>query len=283
MRIDTSVPFQNPLKSYPRMSQSARIFAAQRYRLSTLTVPSDLIVAVTAGRKELHTHSHNITARQGQAVLMARGTQWDVVNDPHGQHQYEALVLAFDDALVREFTQYRQTHMTAVVVSAQIVALDEALIEALQRTLPGQHTPSTAVMNHRRLEVLLLLEEKGYCFAPPHELSWVERIQRLIGQRIDADWNVSTIAQAFHMSESTLRRRLAGADTTLAAIVRDVRLQTALSMLQTSDLSVGEVAQRCGWESHSRFTASFQQRWGVAPSVVRARMKENAQDLADNG
>jgi transcriptional regulator GlxA family with amidase domain len=54
-------------------------------------------------------------------------------------------------------------------------------------------------------------------------------------------------------------------------------------MLQTSDLSVGEVAQHCGWESHSRFTAAFQQRWGVAPSVVRARMKESAQDLTDKG
>jgi AraC-like DNA-binding protein len=265
------------------MSQGARIFAAQRYRLSTLTVPCNLIVAVTAGLKELHTHSRSITAPKGQAVLIARGTQWDVVNDPHGQHQYEALVLAFDDVLVREFRERTQTRTTPAVASAEAIALDDGLIEALQRTLPGKLTPSPAVMRHRNLEVLLLLEEKGYCFAPTHELSWIERIQRLIGQRIDADWSVNSIAQAFYMSESTLRRRLADSGITLAAVVRDVRLQTALGLLQTSQLSVGEVAQRCGWESHSRFTAAFQQRWGVAPSVVRARMKENAQDLADKG
>jgi AraC-like DNA-binding protein len=265
------------------MSQGACIFAAQRYRLSTLTVPSDLIVAVTAGRKELHTDSRSITAGQGQAVLIARGTQWDVVNDPHGQYQYEALVLAFDDVLVREFTERKSTGLTPVVASAQVVALDGALMEALQRTLPSKNTPSAAVMRHRSLEVLLLLEEKGYCFAPAEALSWTERIQRLIGQSVGANWSASTIAQAFHMSESTLRRRLADSDTTLAALVRDVRLQTALGMLQSSALSVGEVAQRCGWESHSRFTAAFQQRWGVAPSVVRARMKEGAQDLADKG
>jgi AraC-like DNA-binding protein len=267
----------------PAVSGGARIFAAQRYRLSTLTVPCDLIVAVTAGRKELHTPSRSLTAGQGQAVLIARGTQWDVVNDPYGQQQYEALVLGFDGMLVREFSERAQTHTTSDVTSAQVIALGEALIEALQRTLPGQQTPSTAVMRHRCLEVLLLLEEKGHCFAPPHELSWTERIQRLIGQRINADWSVSTIAQAFHMSESTLRRRLADSNITLAATVRDIRLQTALGMLQSSELSVGEVAQRCGWESHSRFTAAFQQRWGVAPSVVRARKKECAQDLADKG
>ncbi|PUE11092.1 hypothetical protein B9Z51_01850 [Limnohabitans sp. T6-5] len=265
------------------MSSGARIFAARRYRLSTLTVPNDLFVAVITGSKELHTPTHRITARQGQAVLIARGTQWDVVNDPHGQPQYEALVLAFDDALVHEFHERAQAHSTSIVTSAQVIALDDALIETLQRTLPGKHTPSMAVMRHRSQETLLLLEEKGHRFAPPHELSWVERIQHLIGQRMDADWNVRAIAQAFHMSESTLRRRLADSDTTLAAIVRDIRLQTALGLLQASDLSVGEVAQRCGWESHSRFTAAFQQRWGVAPSVVRARLKETAQDLADKG
>jgi AraC-like DNA-binding protein len=265
------------------VTTGARIYAAQRYRLSTLTVPCDLIVAVTTGRKELHTTSRSITTGSGQAVLIARGTQWDVVNDPHGHQQYEALVLGFDDVLMREFSERALTHATPNIASAQVIALDEALMEALQRTLPGQRTPSAAVMHHRSLEVLLLLQEKGHCFAPPQELSWIERIQRLIGQRINADWSVSTIAQAFHMSESTLRRRLADSNITLAATVRDIRLQAALGMLQTSELSVGEVAQRCGWESHSRFTSAFQQRWGVAPSVVRARMKEIAQDLTDKG
>lgn len=265
------------------MAHGARIFAAQRYRLSTLTVPSNLIVAVMAGRKALHTPDRSTIVHQGQGVMLARDTQWDVVNDPVGQRQYEALVLAFDDALVREFHEHGPQCMTSAVSAAQVIALDEPLVEALQRTLPGKHAPSAAVMKHRSLEALLLLAEKGHHFAPSLGLSWTERIQRLIGQRIDADWNVSAIAQVFHMSESTLRRRLADSGNTLAAIVRDVRLQTALNMLQTSDLSVGEVAQRCGWQSHSRFTASFQQRWGVSPTVVRARMTENAQQLTDNG
>jgi AraC-like DNA-binding protein len=264
------------------MTYGARIFAAQRYRLSTLTVPSDLFVAIITGSKELHTATRALVAQQGQGVMIAQSTQWDVVNDPRGQRQYEALVLAFDDELVREFSE-RAAQTRTTVTSAQVIALDDTLIDALHRTLPGKRSTSSAVMRHRSLEVLLLLEEKGYRFTPSYEMRWPERIQRLIGQRMQADWTASAIAQTFHMSESTLRRRLADSGTTLAAIVRDVRLQTALGMLQTSDLSVGEVAQHCGWESHSRFTAAFQQRWGVAPSVVRARMKESAQDLTDKG
>lgn len=264
------------------MPHAARVFAAQRYRLSTLTLQDDQLVAVVAGRKVLHTPSHTLNAQAGQGVLIARGTQWDVVNDPNGQRQYEAVVLAFDDALVREFN-HQLAGNTQALRSAQVIAMDGELTEALQRTLPNDRPTSSALQRHRTLEVLLMLAEKGWHFASAQEQSWTERIQRLISQRPDADWSVTAIAQVFCMSESSLRRRLQEADQTLAALVRDVRLQTALDLLQTTELTVGEVAQRCGWTSHSRFTAAFQQRWNVAPSVVRSRMKDYAQDLTDPG
>lgn len=264
------------------MSQGARVFAAQCYRLSTLTVPSDLLVAVVAGHKVLHTAGQAITVQPRQGVMLARGTRWDVVNDPHGQRQYEAWVLAFDDDLVREFHQ-QVGDRVHVVTSAEVIALDDELLAALQRTLPTPHSVSPTLLRHRSLEVMLMLAEKGWCFAHKHALSWAERIQRMVSQSPNADWNVSAVASAFHMSESSLRRRLQDDQQTLAALVRDARLQVALGMLQTTEMGVGEVAQSCGWTSHSRFTAAFQQRWGVAPSVVRARMKESGQDLTDQG
>ena len=90
-------------------------------------------------------------------------------------------------------------------------------------------------------------------------------------QRPDADWSAHALAAAFHVSESTLRRRLDDAHQPLATLVRHTRLEVALGLLQTTSLSVGEVAQRCGWASHSRFSAAFQARWGVPPNVVRSQ------------
>lgn len=264
------------------MPPSARVFAAQRYRLSTLTVPSDLLVAVVAGRKVLHGSGRTVTAHQGQAVLISRGTQWDVVNDPYGQRQYEAWVLPFDDALVREFTP-PTAERTQAVGSAQVVKLEDDLLSALQRTLPNEPSVSFALQRHRSLEVMLMLAEKGWSFSPIQEVSWTERIQWMVRQRPAQNWTVESLAKAFCMSESSLRRRLTGSTFTLAELVRNARLQVALGMLQTTDMSVGEVAQHCGWASHSRFTAAFQQRWNVVPSVVRSRMKESAQNLTDQG
>lgn len=43
-------------------------------------------------------------AGRGEALLMARSTQWDVINDPAGSTRYVAWVLVFDDELVRGLT-----------------------------------------------------------------------------------------------------------------------------------------------------------------------------------
>lgn len=263
----------------------ARVVAAERYRLRTVTVRDDALILVVRGVKGLHTASTTLSAGREQAVMIARGTQWDVVNDPQGQGQYEALVLAFDDAMVREFSRLHPLDDATAVESAQVVPIDVELQEAMLRTLPPTRVKrlSRQLLHHRSMEVLLHLAERGYRFAPTQDLSWTDRIRRLVSQRPHADWTVQALAEVFHMSESSLRRRMDSGEVTLAALVREVRLETALGLLQTTGLPVGEVAQRCGWESHSRFSAVFQERWGVTPSVVRARMKESEQVLTEIG
>jgi AraC-like DNA-binding protein len=267
------------------LQHGARIVAAQRYRISTLTVRDDLFVVVLKGRKILQTADSSLSAGHQQGVLVAQGTQWDVINDPEAHAHYEALALSFSDTLIREFNASSMANAGAAVNAAQCVMVDEELLEAMQRTLPAASGKniSTPLLHHRIVEVLMLLAERGWRFEPGQALSWPEKVRRLVAQRPHGDWNVTVLADLFHLSESTLRRRLESSGTTLAALVREVRLETALSLLQTTEWPVGEVAQRCGWDSHSRFTAIFQQRWGVAPSVVRARMKENGQALTETG
>ena len=49
------------------------------------------------------------------------------------------------------------------------------------------------------------------------------------------------------------------------------RIEKAKRLLQTSDLSVGEIAHALGFDSHSRFTTQFRKRLGVSPSEFRKR------------
>ncbi|MEZ5703416.1 MAG: helix-turn-helix domain-containing protein [Burkholderiaceae bacterium] len=251
----------------------AVVVASARYRLRVLTVRDSLLVAVLRGTKTLVGAQRTLTAAAGQTMLVAAGTEWDVVNDPAGQSRYEALVLPFSGPLVEEATAHFPGGQNTEVNSAAVLTADDELLNAVRRTvpLPGQPLPTDRLMHHRCLEVLLLLGERGHRFAAPGALGWEARIRRLVAQRPHAQWTVDSLAGSFHMSASTLRRRLAESGATLAAIVREVRLEIALGLLQTTELPIGDIAQRCGWQSHSRFTATFQARWGVAPSVVKAR------------
>jgi AraC-like DNA-binding protein len=254
------------------IAQCVRVVATARHRIRTLTVRQDALILVLKGRKQLLNADAVIEVGPGQGVLIAGGTSWDVVNDPRGDGRYEALALSFDAELVQAFCRDVSAEAAVVLDRALPLPIDGELGEAVRRTLPGRPV-SDAVLQHRLQEILLLLHERGITFAPAAALSWSDRVRRLVAQQPHADWRVDTIAAKFHMSESSLRRRLEPGGLTLSALVREVRLEAALGLLQTTMLPVGDVAQRCGWESHSRFSAAFQERWGFLPSVLRERTK----------
>lgn len=267
------------------LDAGARVFATQRYRLSTLTVREHLLVVVLKGVKGLHAVDKVLTTGQGQGVLIARGTQWDVVNDPEGHTHYEALALSFSGQLIQALGQHPPLAQRRTVKRANVLPIDGDLLEALIRTVPSKPGMrlSTEILQHRVIEVLLHLRERGYQFDAVQKVTWDEQIRRFVAQRPAADWSASKLAETFHVSESTLRRRMASADVSLIGLVRDVRLETALGLLQTTNLPVGEVAHRCGWASHSRFSAAFVERWGVTPSVVRGKKTGFAQELTESG
>jgi AraC-like DNA-binding protein len=252
------------------------IAVVEVHRIRTLMVRDDLLVCVRHGRKTLVAPEGSLQSARGEGLLMARGTQWDVINDPSGAPRYEALVLAFGNELVHAL-EPRLAAAAAPVASARCLAVDDELDEATQRAasfLRGRAI-SVAVQRHRLMEVLLLLAERGHRFIAAEQLEWDERVRRLIAQRPEADWTVDALAQNFHVSASTLRRRIEGRGVTLAGLVREVRLETALTLLQSTPHAIGAIALRCGWESHSRFSAAFQERWGFAPSVMRSRLMRN--------
>jgi AraC-like DNA-binding protein len=274
-------------KELATIQGGSRVVAHNSYRLRTLTVHNDALVVVVRGTKQLMSPTQTLTIPTGQAVMMAAGTTWDVVNDPNGHLRYEALLLTFEPEWVQAISGLDWPQPRHTIGHARVLHIDVPLLEAVQRTL-GQPV-STRLLQHRIQEVLLWLAEQGWTYAPRHGRPWPDRVRQLVAQRPDADWSAPVLAAVFHISESTLRRRLEDAHLPLATLVRDTRLEVALGLLQTTSLSAGDVAQRCGWASHSRFSAAFQTRWGVSPRLVRGpstpahTLADLAQTLTESG
>ncbi|ACS84792.1 helix-turn-helix transcriptional regulator [Musicola paradisiaca] len=264
-----------PVPFYAPMSEafSHQVVARRQYLLRTVVMRADLIGLVVSGNKQLVTPEGGNVFVPGELFVLPRGTQWDVINDPAPQGNYVARILTLQPEIAARFYQrFSQFALLGPVRSFARVVGRNGIQEAFLRAVAALETAgsSAALREHRVLEVLLLLaEQAGVVLAPPSALSWTEKVQRLVAQRPHADWSAAGVAAALAVSVSTLNRRLAQEGVTIAACVRDIRLDAALTLLQSSDRPVAVIAQDVGYVSHSKFTAAFRRRFGVVPSALR--------------
>ena len=57
--------------------------------------------------------------------------------------------------------------------------------------------------------------------------------------------------------------------TSLAAHIKEHRMEQAVKLLRETSLSIAEIAGRVGYDSQSRFTAAFKAYWGKLPRDCR--------------
>jgi len=89
--------------------------------------------------------------------------------------------------------------------------------------------------------------------------------------RLAAPPDLDDVAAALHMSDRTLRRRLADEGVSFRGLLDEIREQIAEELLVTSGLSVAEVAERLGYLEVSSFSQAFRRWKGVGPRAYRAR------------
>lgn len=85
----------------------------------------------------------------------------------------------------------------------------------------------------------------------------------------DEHFGVSELADAMHMSRSSLLRKCKK-QTQLSAsqFIRQIRLEEAMELLKESDLTVSEVSYRVGFGSTSYFIKCFREHYGHPPGEV---------------
>ena len=89
--------------------------------------------------------------------------------------------------------------------------------------------------------------------------------------------DVDAIAAEMNISTSTLRRRLSRMlSVTPKTYAQQVRMQQARYLLQNfSELTVAQIADRCGYTQLPNFTRAFKNFFGIMPSAARTVKEEN--------
>jgi two-component system, sensor histidine kinase ChiS len=120
--------------------------------------------------------------------------------------------------------------------------------------------------------------------APPHQApathdrlrvspQVIRAMHTIEGRYVEADLHVRAVAQELGVSTEHLCRVLKRhTGLTFVTLLRRTRVRAACRLLQTSTLSMKEIATRAGFTSPSRFDRDFKNVCGVSPSTYRANL-----------
>ena len=131
-----------------------------------------------------------------------------------------------------------------------------------------------------RLPELLLIEmlRLHLASAPAAEHGWINALRdpalapalACLHANPERDWTVSELAHEAAVSRSLLDQRFREVlGLSPIRYLTEWRMHVAAELLASSDLSVGQVARRVGYDSQEAFSRAFKRRMGTAPAIWR--------------
>lgn len=247
--------------------------SVQEQRISNVPIFKPLLICVLAGSKQLvssGTQQQEAVCSAGQFICLSNHSNIGMRNIPKNDG-YFALMIEFE---YQDFDCFRDNNMLADS-SNHVPFFEGEITSVLEQTLKqfvewSCFAPK-ALWSIRRQELLQTLLVLGYAqvrhFAEPPYLS--HKVFNRVSQSIGEDTSAETMASELAMSESTLRRKLSAEGTSFQEIKDQVRLGLGLHLVQTTDNSIGSIAEQCGYSSQSRFTDKFKQLFHTTPTNLR--------------
>jgi transcriptional regulator GlxA family with amidase domain len=109
----------------------------------------------------------------------------------------------------------------------------------------------------------------------PQEAAFMQKINALITVNLgNENFDTNALCKAMSMSRTQLFRRLKLLIRLAPAHhIKNMRLQKAKELLETTDLTVSEIAFKTGNQTVSHFTKIFKKQYGIPPSVFRLNGK----------
>lgn len=245
--------------------------------------------AVERGARAPHRHDYH------ELLWTAAGSGWHTVDgerfavEPHtvtvigrGRvHVFEravglhGAVVRFEPELVLDAPAWLvggRGAVTAQVPPSEAPSL-EAVIAALGAEAARPRDACSGPLVRHLLSALLLWVERWYDAAHterPDEADLYRRFVGLLEREFSHHHDAAWYADALAVPASALSRALAEVTgRTTKQLVTDRVMLEAARLLRFTELTVGEVAYRTGFEDQLYFSRAFKRRYGVAPTPYR--------------
>ena len=103
----------------------------------------------------------------------------------------------------------------------------------------------------------------------------IREIHDDLAQHMDRRVTIEELAHRYLINPTTLKtvfKEVYG--SSLAAHMKEHRMERAAALLRETDLSVAEIAGQVGYESQSKFTAQFRKAYGLPPTEYRRLIRK---------
>lgn len=228
------------------------------------------LILLRRGRKTIQSGGKKIVLLPGDAVAIAAGSTCDVRNETE-RGEFASTWVACAPPVLASMASAFPEHRRLKSVAA-LKNLGDEFVPSFERAAQAIAAPARipdVVAAYRMRELLAWLAHDGLVFPEETPSDLRRKVRLMIGAAPQKPWLSRDLAHSLAMSEATFRRRLTAQGQSFNDLLIDVRMTAALTLLQVTDRPIAEIAYRVGYESASRFSVRFKQRFGFSPMAVR--------------
>jgi len=137
-------------------------------------------------------------------------------------------------------------------------------------SFPSEYLAMENVQTEKSMKDFLRSAPANFLVKYKNSTTLAARIRRMLRDIPPPDWpDFNQIADQFHASPATLRRRLAEEGQSYRGIMDELRHDLAITLLSNTDRSVFDIANDLGFAEPSAFYRAFKKWTGSRPSQYR--------------
>lgn len=261
----------------PGIGASAHIIQHTELLFPSLYFEQPHLYLIQQGHKRVRWQQREVVVHAGELLIIDGGQTVDIVNQPSDEGVFSCQLLICDPLLFcAPQAQIETAPPTAFDAVLALRKLPCALMHSFETTslaLALKHRFPSVIIRHKMLEILLWLKQFNISFMHNEARNLTQRVRRCLATDPHNIWTAAEVADTLSMSEVVLRRKLSAENTALRNLMIDVRMSSALALLQSTDWPISVIAQHVGYESSSRFAERFRKRFGFAPTAIRGHQR----------
>lgn len=256
-------------------------------RMPTVYQPALCVVVQGSKRATLGEEVFNYDPLNYLVVSVALPMMSQIVQ-ASPEHPYLCLRLALDVEQISTLLLERDKAQAPVASRATrglyVSRLGDSLLDAVLRLVRLLDTPQElsvlGPLAVREIHYRLLIGELGHRLVDLVAGGNTQRVSRAINwisERYTEPLRIEQVAEAVHMSPSTLHHRFK-ALTSMSPLQyqKQLRLHEARRLMLTEDLDCAVAAHRVGYESPSQFSREYRRLFGAPPRLEITRLRKSA-------